>query len=137
MLTFVFCMLYRIHMPIVPKPNPIFKSKNSPEIKEERIAKLLSSLKLEGKADPDQPVEDWEYLIHHLHVDENTGEDIVHHCVLVDHLGNLYTVEHILDEKGDTRHCIAGLLEEQDVYWSNEEAEADGQKIPCANRQLE
>jgi len=24
-------MLYRIHMPIVPKPNPIFKSKESPE----------------------------------------------------------------------------------------------------------
>jgi len=52
-------------------------------------------------------LEDWLYLIHHLH------------------------------EQKEIQHCLKGLVEDQDVYWSNEEAEADGETVPCANRQLE
>jgi len=81
--------------------------------------------------------EDWEYLIHHIHKDKTTGAEEVHHCFMVDHLGNLYKIGHIKDINGDFKHCLIGLEEDQDVYWSDEEAEADGQTIPCANRQLE
>lgn len=91
--------------------------------------------KLEDEEGPG--LEDWLYLLHHVHVDPETGEEIMHHCPLVDHLGNLYVVEHITDEKGETKHCLVGLQEDQDVYWSDEEAEADGQEVPCANRQLD
>ena len=82
--------------------------------------------------------EDWEYLIHHIHKDPKTGKEEIHHCPLVDHLGNLYEIDHIKDSKGEFRHLIIGLKEEKDqeVYWSEEEAKADGQEIPCANRQL-
>jgi len=82
-------------------------------------------------------LEDWLYLIHHLHTDSENGKEIIHHCFLVDHLGNLYQIEHITDEDGNQQHCLVGLAENQEVYWSDEEAEADGQTIPCANRQLE
>lgn len=81
-------------------------------------------------------IEDWLYLIHHLHENPDGGPEIVHHCPLVDHLGNLYQVEHIFDSEGKIRHCVVGLIPDQDVYWSDEEAEADGQEVPCANRQL-
>ena len=80
--------------------------------------------------------EDWEYLIHHIHKDPETGEEEIHHCFLVDHLGNLFEIGHVKDEKGDFKHYLIGLKEDQDVYWSDEEAEADGETIPCANRQL-
>lgn len=81
-------------------------------------------------------LEDWLYLIHHMHEDPDGGEEIIHHCPMIDHLGNLYQVKHIIDENGEVCHCLVGLIEEQDVYWSDEEAEADGKEVPCANRQL-
>lgn len=93
--------------------------------------KITKLLKEEGAQ-----LEDWLYLLHHIHVDEETGEEILHHCVLTDHLGNLYEIGHAEDAKGVTYHYIVGLVPDQDVYWSDEEAEADGQTIPCANRQL-
>lgn len=81
-------------------------------------------------------LEEWLYLLHHIHVDPESGNEILHHCNLVDHLGNLFEIGHMKDENGDTQHCLKGLVEDQDVYWSEEEAIADGQTIPCANRQL-
>jgi len=81
-------------------------------------------------------LEDWEYLIHHLHRDDKTGQEILHHCPLLDHLGNLYMVEHKKDSKGKFYHFIVGLAEDQEVFWSDEEAEKAGEDVPCANRQL-
>jgi len=82
-------------------------------------------------------LEDWLYLIHHLHEQKGGGEEEIHHCQMIDHLGNLFEVAHVIDENGEIQHCLKGLVEDQDVYWSNEEAEADGETVPCANRQLE
>ena len=60
----------------------------------------------------------------------------LHHCIVLDHLGNEFKVEHITGEDGKIYHCITGLEKDQKVYWSEEEAKKDNQKIPCANRQL-
>ena len=92
-----------------------------------KVEKLLKQLK-----ETDQ-LEDWLYLIHHLHPDDETEE--VHHCPMIDHLGNLYKVEH-MEIDGKAVHVITGLIEEQDVFWSDEEARAAGEGVPCANRQL-
>lgn len=100
--------------------------------------KMKAQKKIKALEEEEGPgLEDWLYLIHHVHVDPETGEEIIHHCPMVDHLGNLYQVEHIIDENGEVRHCLTGLMPDQEVYWSDEEAEADGQEVPCANRQLE
>lgn len=97
----------------------------------QKFEKLINQLNLSSD------FEDWEYLIHHIHKDPDTGKEEIHHCLLVDHLGNLFEIDHVEDSKGKFRHCITGLKEDQEVYWSDEEAEADGQEIPCANRQLD
>ena len=80
--------------------------------------------------------EDWEYLIHHVHKDTKKKVDEIHHCPMLDHLGNLYEVSHIKDSKGKIRHCLTGLKKDQKVYWSDEAAKDDKQKVPCSDRQL-
>jgi hypothetical protein len=82
-----------------------------------------------------EPLPDWAYLIHHVQSNPD-GEEELHHCSVLDHLGNLYKVDHIETKEGDVAHCIVGLEEDQDVYWSDEDAEIDGNTVPCANRQL-
>jgi len=82
-----------------------------------------------------ESIEDWEYLIHHIEIVE--GKEELHHCFMLDHLGNKYEIGHIIDKKGNQRHCILGLVEDQDVYWSDKEAIEAGETIPCPGRQLE
>jgi len=82
-----------------------------------------------------EPIEDWEYLIHHIEVIDE--EEELHHCFVLDHLGNKYETGHVIDEEGKLRHCILGLVEEQDVYWSDQEAVEAGETVPCPGRQLE
>jgi len=81
-------------------------------------------------------LEDWEYLIHHIHKDPKTGKEIIHHCPLVDHLGNLYLIDHIKAKDNKFKHCVIGMVEDQEVYWSDEEAVEAKETVPCANRQL-
>jgi len=83
-----------------------------------------------------KPLQDWLYLIHHIHIGVKTTAEVLHHCPLVDHLGNLYRVEHIKDEHGKVQHCVVGLVDDQEVFYADEDAQADGNKVPCANRQL-
>lgn len=104
---------------------------------EEKLRERVESFLNRLKAEEGEGLEDWEYLIHHIHVDGDTGEEIIHHCFMVDHLGNLYEINHIKGDDGKIHHCLTGLKDDQDIYWSNEEAIADGETIPCANRQLE
>lgn len=81
----------------------------------------------------EEPAEDWVYLLHHVATVE--GAEELHHCVLVDHLGNLFAVDH-LEVDGQIRHVITGLAPDQQVFWSDEEAQEAGHGVPCANRQL-
>jgi len=107
-----------------------------------KISGLLDKLRYKllvlsvNKMEQHGQLADWLYLIHHVHTDDNTGEEELHHCFLVDHLGNLYTIDHIIDDDGVVYHALVGLAEDQEVFWSNEEAIDAGETIPCANRQL-
>lgn len=80
------------------------------------------------------PLEDWEYLLHHIH--EKDGKEIIHHCKLVDHLGNLYLIDHIENKKGQIIHAIIGVDDKQEIIWSDEEAKEIGLEVPCPGRQL-
>ena len=112
----------------------IMKEEGNESVSELRkeIDFILEKLKKEDGV----PLEDWLYLVHHVHSDEETGKETLHHCFMLDHLGNLYGVEHIKGKVGKIYHCLVGLKEDQDVYWSELEAIADGNKVPCADRQL-
>jgi len=101
------------------------------KVEKEKLAKLVEA---SHKTLPG--LEDWEYLIHHIHKDPKTGKEILHHCPLVDHLGNLYLVDHVKGADGKFKHCLIGLIENQEVYWSDEEAVEAKEIVPCANRQL-
>ena len=105
---------------------------NSSKDIQNNITKLITLVDADHQG---EPIEDWEYLIHHIEVID--GEEELHHCFMLDHLGNKYETGHIIDENGKLRHCILGLAEDQDVYWSNQEAIEDGETVPCPARQLE
>ena len=83
-----------------------------------------------------QPIDDWEYLIHHVETNEN-GKESIHHCFLYDHLGNMFVQKHIAVSKGkvyvdgralkdETYHVLVGLESTQDVSWSDEQAKESG-----------
>ena len=96
----------------------------------ERLQNILSTNQ------EDAVLEEWEYLIHHIHVDGETGDEEIHHCVLVDHLGNLYLIGHADEGDVGQRHIVIGLVEDQEVFYSDEEAEENGFEVPCSGRQL-
>lgn len=104
------------------------QSKNDIQNNIEKLVALVD-------ADHGEPIEDWEYLIHHIEV--VNGVEELHHCFLLDHLGNKYKIDHLMDSAGKQYHVIVGLVEEQDVYWSDQEAIEDGETVPCPARQLE
>jgi len=79
-----------------------------------------------------KPIEDFEYLLHHIEIDEK-GNETIHHCFVYDHLGNLFKQEHILVKNGVVQignkkvkegifHIISGLEETQEICWSDEQA---------------
>ena len=76
---------------------------------------------------------DYEYLLHHVEVDKN-GKEIIHHCFVYDHIANMYKQSHLYIKNGKVYlegkqikdgffHVIIGLESDQEVAWSNEEAE--------------
>jgi len=89
--------------------------------------KLLNKLKQK------MTLEDFEYLLHHIEVGKN-GEERIHHCFVSDHIGNMFSQGHLLVKDGKVYvdekevkeglfHCIVSLEANQEVAWSNEEAE--------------
>lgn len=63
---------------------------------------------------------DYEYLLHHAHL-EDESEERLDHCLLFDHLGNAFELEHL--QKGEeTYHIVKGLEPTQSVAWSDEQA---------------
>ena len=98
------------------------------------LEKIIKKSIIEVFADEkEQNLEEWEYLIHHVEVDKD--KEILHHCFMLDHLGNLYETEHI-DDGGKIRHVLKGLASDQEVLWSNQDAEEAGYDVPCSDRQL-
>ena len=80
----------------------------------------------------ERPIDDHEYLFHHVLTDEN-GEEKLHHCFFYDHIGNMFEQQHLTVKNGKVYvdgksvkngvfHIIKGLEPSQEVVWSDEEA---------------
>ena len=85
----------------------------------------------------EENLETFEYLIHHVAMEGD--DEIVHHCHMYDHIGNLFEQAHLYFDKGKVYldgkeikeghyHVIKGLEPKQEVAWSEEEATAAGIK---------
>jgi len=85
-----------------------------------------------------QPLDDWEYLIHHIEVDEN-GKEVIHHCLIYDHIANMFEQNHLVVKNGvpflngsrlkdGTYHLLTGLENTQEAVWSDEDAQNQGIK---------
>jgi len=79
-----------------------------------------------------QPLENYEYLLHHIETLEN-GKEIIHHCLVYDHIANMFQQEHLWVKNGVPYlegkkikegyfHIISGLEPTQKVTWSDDEA---------------
>lgn len=77
--------------------------------------------------------EDFEYLLHHIHIGKD-GKEEIHHCFLYDHIANLFEQAHLAVKKGVAYlegkkiqdgifHVIKGLESTQEAIWSDVEAE--------------
>lgn len=91
-----------------------------------------------GKADkgktekPLPALEDYENLLHHIHIDDK-GKEEIHHCLIFDHIANMFRLTHLWLEDGKVFldgkeikegvfHVIGGLEPSQEVLWSDKEA---------------
>ncbi len=83
-------------------------------------------------------IKDFEYLLHHIEIGES-GEEEIHHCLVYDHIGNMFSQAHLLIKDGKAYvdgkeikdgvfHYVVGLEAKQEVAWSDEEAEKSGIK---------
>lgn len=79
-------------------------------------------------------LEDFMYLLHHVHPKVDGGEEL-HHCMVCDHKGNMFELTHLLIKDGKVYlngktikegqfHIISGLEPTQEVAWSDTDAEA-------------
>lgn len=85
----------------------------------------------------EENLETFEYLLHHVATEGD--DEIVHHCHVYDHIGNLFEQVHLYFDKGKVYldgkeikeghyHVIKGLEPKQEVAWSEEEATKAGIK---------
>ena len=79
-------------------------------------------------------MKDFEYLLHHIDVDDDSGEEEIHHCLVYDHIANMFEQGHLVIKNGKAYldgkrvsdkvfHVLKGLEPSQETAWSNEEAE--------------
>jgi len=99
------------------------------------ILRVMRMVRNQEENEDGPALEDWAFLLHHIHIDDD-GEEVIHHCPMLDHLGNKFELGHMKDEDGKIHHALIGLLEDQEVLWSDREAEEEGHDIPCPDRQL-
>lgn len=101
----------------------------------EKVEKQIAE-KLQKQQD-EENLETFEYLIHHVEVEGD--KEIIHHCHMYDHIGNLFEQSHLYFDKGKVYldgkeikeghyHVIKGLEPKQEVAWSEEEATKAGIK---------
>ncbi len=79
----------------------------------------------------EKQIKDFEYLLHHIVIDEETGDEKVHHCYVLDHKANLFEQEHLEVKDGKAFingeeikeghfHIIKGLEPTQEVVWGQQ-----------------
>lgn len=84
------------------------------------------------KEEQGQPIENYEYLLHHIEIDAD-GNEVIHHCLVYDHIANMFEQEHLIVVNGKVYyknkqikngvfHVISGLEETQQTCWSDEQA---------------
>ena len=92
--------------------------------------------KLDYDISKEMTLKDYEYLLHHIAIDD-AGKEEVHHCMLYDHIANMFMQSHLLIKDGEALldgrkvsdglfHVISELESTQEVAWSNEEAKSKG-----------
>jgi len=91
-----------------------------------------------GKADkkkteePLPALEDYEDLLHHIHIDDD-GKEEIHHCLILDHIANMFEQAHLWIKDGKVYlngeeikegvfHVVKSLEPDQEVVWSDKEA---------------
>lgn len=90
---------------------------------------ILGILKAENEEDS---IEDYEYLFHHVVIDSK-GKEEIHHCLVYDHVANMFELDHLIIKAGKvylngknikegTFHILKGLESSQEVVWSDKEA---------------
>ena len=121
--------------PQIGQPGAPSQNKSSAEV-EFDLPSALASMSPEQIAEHYQPLEDFAYLIHHVEVDEK-GKEILHHCLLYDHIANMFEQSHLVLKDGKAYmngkvveegryHVITDLEPTQEVLWSDEEANGAG-----------
>lgn len=96
-----------------------------------KIVERLREFSILKAAVGSKPLEDFEYLIHHI--ETKGGKEEVHHCFLYDHIANLFEQAHLVIKDGKaslngkavkdaTFHVIIGLEKTQEVAWTDKEA---------------
>jgi len=100
-----------------------------------KMDELLNSLEMANRKEislKEKGIEDFEYLLHHVVVDDN-GIETLHHCYLFDHIANMFEQGHLTVRDGKAFlngkavkegnfHVISGLETPQEVVWSDEDA---------------
>lgn len=87
----------------------------------------------EGAEESLPALKDYEDLLHHIHVDSD-GKDEIHHCLILDHIANMFEQTHLWIKDGKVYldgkqvkegvfHVVKGLEPTQEVVWGDKEAE--------------
>ncbi|KKN17261.1 hypothetical protein LCGC14_0967670 [marine sediment metagenome] len=95
------------------------------------IIKTVKYKKANGYSE--EGLKEYEYLLHHIVVDDKGVED-VHHCLVYDHIANMFEQAHLVVKDGKvtlegktikdgTFHVLKGIEPLQEVSWSDEEAD--------------
>ena len=82
--------------------------------------------------EPEDGIKDFEYLLHHIVIDDK-GKEEIHHCLVYDHIGNMFGQGHLVVKNGKITldgkkvedgiyHVLKCLEPEQEVAWSDDEA---------------
>ena len=84
------------------------------------------------KYDPEDGIKDFEYLLHHI-VTDDKGKEEIHHCLVYDHVGNMFEQGHLVVKDGKvtldgkkvddgTFHVLTRLEPSQEVVWGDHTA---------------
>lgn len=80
----------------------------------------------------EKQLEDFEYLLHHITINDDDEEEL-HHCYLLDHMANMFEQNHLVVRDGKAYlggksiksgnfHVVVGLEPKQQVVWVDKDA---------------
>lgn len=122
------------HSDYIPTFDRILRAKD--ETKRIRVKEDYGKADKKKTEKPLPALEDYENLLHHIHISDK-GKEEIHHCLIFDHIANMFKQIHLWVKDGKvyldgkeikegTFHVIGGLEPTQGVVWSDKEAEDNG-----------